>query len=123
MKIDNALVPGRDDRAQTTVSWKTDELSTSVVYYEEGSGQMNGKKYLANKVTDSGSLTTGHTIILSSLKPGQVYRIQIESTDQSGNTNLSSARTIVIPQQSESITDIIFKNFEDSFKFLRGSGK
>jgi hypothetical protein len=53
------------------------------------------------------------------LKPGTIYRLKVTSSDDSGNLGSFGPRTIITPQQTASITDIIFKNFEDSFKFLK----
>jgi hypothetical protein len=117
--VSGTLVPGRNDRIQTVVSWKTDEPADSTVYYEEGAGTPNDTKDLANKATGTGTITASHSVILASLKPGTIYRIKVTSTDDSGNKATFGPRTIITPQQTQSITDIIFKNFEDSFKFLR----
>ncbi len=117
LKIETALVPGRQDRTQTIVAWKTNEPATSIVRYEEGTGAAD--RPLTNKVEITNNTVTEHTVILTTLKPGGIYRIQIESTDQSGNTTSFPVRTIVVPRQTESILDVIFKNFEDTFKFLR----
>lgn len=117
-KVSNAMVPGRTDRIQTIISWATDEPADSIVYYEEGIGTPGDEKELANKSEASDS-TTNHNIIISSFKPGAIYRIKVTSTDDSGNIGIFGPRTIITPKQTESISDIIFKNFEDSFKFLR----
>lgn len=116
-KVDTALVPGRTDRTQTIVSWKTDEPATSAVYYEEGSG--SSLSALTNKKENLDTYTDNHVVILTSLKPGTIYRFQIVSTDDANNTTRMPVRTIVTPNQSESVVDIIFKNFDDTFKFLR----
>jgi hypothetical protein len=42
----------------------------------------------------------------------------VESTDGAGNTVKPPVRTIVTPAQTASIMDIIFKNFDDTFKFI-----
>lgn len=118
-KVDNALVPGRTDRIQTIVSWKTDKPADSTVYYEEGAGTPGETAELANKVTQTGTFVQSHSIILPNLKPGTIYRLKITSIDDSGNKTSFGPRTIITPQQTQSITDVIFKNFEDSFKFLR----
>lgn len=118
-KVDNALVPGRTDRIQTIVSWITDEPGNATVYYEEGAGNAGDTKELANKNETLDSYTVGHSIILPNLKPGTIYRLKVTSRDDSGNLGSFGPRTIITPKQTESITDIIFKNFEDSFKFLR----
>ncbi|MBI5078225.1 MAG: fibronectin type III domain-containing protein, partial [Candidatus Yonathbacteria bacterium] len=118
-KVDNALIPGRTDRIQTIVSWTTDEPANSTAYYEEGTGVAGDTKELANKNAELASYTVTHSIILPSLKPGTIYRLKVTSSDDSGNLGSFGPRTIITPQQTASITDIIFKNFEDSFKFLK----
>ncbi|MBX4191247.1 MAG: fibronectin type III domain-containing protein [Candidatus Doudnabacteria bacterium] len=124
LKIDTALIPGRNDRTQTIVSWKTTEPSTSTVYYEEGGGTSGDEqKTLANKVEITNSFVLDHAVVISVLKPGGLYRIQVGSTDSAGNTVTLPVKTIVVPRQSESILDVVFKNFEDTFKFLRQIGK
>ena len=120
-KVDGALVPGRNDRVQTVITWVTDELSNSVIYYQEGAGQV--KDGFANKEEQLDTYTNNHAIILSSLKPGTIYQMKIESTDSAGNKTTFGPRTVITPQKGESIFDVIFKNFEDTFKFLRGAGQ
>jgi hypothetical protein len=115
-KVDSALVVGRTDRTQTIVSWTTDEPATSVVTYEEGSGSPD--KALANKKEDT-ELTMNHVVILTTLKPGTVYRFQVESKDNANNVAKLPIRTIITPKPNESIVDVIFKNFDETFNFLK----
>jgi len=119
------VVPGVNDRTQTIISWKTDEPSTSTVYYEEGTGAgaADSQKELTNKVEITNSYVLDHAVVLSVLKPGGLYRIQVGSTDLAGNNTILPIKTIVVPRQTESILDVIFKNFEDTFKFLRQVGR
>jgi hypothetical protein len=117
LHIDSNLVPGRTDIIQSIVSWKTDKPSTSAVYFEEGAGSVNAQ--LKNEVQNDTGFVQDHVVILPNLKPSTVYRIQVSSTDQSGNTMILPVRTIITPQQSESIIDIIFKNFSDTFNFIQ----
>lgn len=116
LKIDSALIPGRTDRTQTVVAWRTDEPATTLVYYQEGSGTF--KKDTASKVEITDGLTQNHIISITSLKVGTIYQIQVASTDQAGNYASIDPRTVVAPQQPESIMDIIFKNFSDTFQFV-----
>ncbi|MBI2515195.1 fibronectin type III domain-containing protein [Candidatus Wolfebacteria bacterium] len=118
IKIDNALVPGRTDRVQTVVGWKTNEPATSVVFYEEGTSGKKGTA-LANKIEIPNQLVTDHNVILTELRPGILYRVQLTSVDEAGNKITSPVRTIITPQQAQSIVDVIVKNFEDTFKFLK----
>ncbi len=118
LKIESTLVPGKQDKVSTLIRWNTDEPASSAVYYEEGSGAPTNQ-HLANKaVGDQNAFVTDHVVVLGSLKAGAIYRIQVESSDSAGNLTAPTIKTIVVPRQSQSVTDIIFKNFEDSFKFL-----
>ena len=125
LKIDTAIVPGAGNRTQTIISWKTDEPSTSTVFYEEGAGtgSADAQKPLTNKVEITTSFVLDHAVVLTVLKPGGLYRIQVASIDTAGNTTTQPVKTIVVPTQSQSILDIVFKNFEDTFQFLRQIGK
>ncbi|HBT74586.1 TPA: hypothetical protein DEB29_01065 [Candidatus Wolfebacteria bacterium] len=114
-------MPGRTDRIQTIVSWVTDEPSNSTVYYQEGPAIVKGD--FSNKSSDLTTFTQTHTVILPNLKPGTVYQMKVESIDQAGNDAYLGPRTIITPQKGESIFDVIFKNFEETFKFLRTAGQ
>lgn len=116
LKIDGALVPGRTDRVQMVISWRTDEPATSIVEYEEGSVK---EGILANKVATTDTFVQNHTIIITNFKPGSLYQIRITSVDDAGNKTVSPIRTIITPRQAESIIDVVVKNFEDTFQFLR----
>jgi len=115
-RVDSAMVLGRTDRIQTIISWKTDEPATSIIYYEEGSGAPD--KALANKQEDS-ELAMNHVIMLTTLKPGTVYRIQVASKDAAENETKLPIRTIITPKRTESIVDVIFKNFDETFDFIK----
>lgn len=119
IKIESAFIPGKSDKTQTIVSWKTNEPANSVVYYEEGTGSPTEQKALSNKIELPNNYVTDHSVVLTNLKAGGLYRIQVESVDTAGNKTTFPVRTIVIPRQTESVLDIIFKNFEDTFKFLK----
>ncbi|GEM_PF-2663658 len=123
-KVDNALIPGRTDLIQTVVGWQTDKPANSTVYYQEGaiSGTNASSTELKNKVESLDSYTTAHIMIIPSLKPGVVYSLKVISEDQSGNSKVFGPTSIITPKATQSVLDIIVKNFEDTFKFL-GAGK
>lgn len=116
LKFSSAFIAGRTDKVQTIVSWQTDEPATSAVYFEEGSGSLDKK--LSNKQEDT-ELSKNHTMILMTLKPGTVYRFNVASVDNANNVAASPIRTIITPKKSDSIVDIIFKNFDDTFNFIK----
>ena len=115
IKVESALIVGRTDKVQTIVSWNTDEAATSAVYYEEGSGSPTAK--LANKQEDL-ELTKNHVVIISNFKPGTIYRFTVSSSDSAGNNTLPPVRTIITPKKTDSIVDVIFKNFDETFNFV-----
>jgi hypothetical protein len=117
IKVDNALLPGRTDRLQTIVFWKTDEPTNSIVNYEEGIG--TNEKLTLQEDSQKGEYTTDHAVIIANFKPSTVYRIQVVSEDEAGNKTVSPIRAILTPRSAESIVDIIFKNFQESFGFLK----
>ncbi|MDD3093419.1 MAG: Calx-beta domain-containing protein [Clostridia bacterium] len=116
LKVDSAMVQGRNDKVQTIISWQTNEPSTSTIRYQEGTGKLDSN--LSNSAKDL-ELTQNHVVILSSLKPGTVYRFTIVSTDQAGNSSELPVRTIITPNKTESIVDVIFKNFDETFNFIK----
>ena len=115
IKVESALIVGRTDKVQTIVSWNTDEAATSAVYYEEGSGSPTAK--LADKQEDL-ELTKNHVVIISNFKPGTIYRFTVSSSDSAGNNTLPPVRTIITPKKTDSIVDVIFKNFDETFNFV-----
>ncbi|MBX4200607.1 fibronectin type III domain-containing protein [Candidatus Parcubacteria bacterium] len=117
LKISSAFIPGSNDKAQTIISWKTNEPSNSVVFYKDGSALPNEE--LPNKVETKEDFITDHAVVLSTLKPGGLYSIKVKSTDRAGNTYETPTRTIVVPLQAQSVLDIVFKNFEETFQFLK----
>jgi hypothetical protein len=116
IKIDSALVPGKADRLQTVISWRTDEPANSIVVFEEGSGISED---LSNKVGQEKDYTLDHTVIITSFRPATVYRVRVISVDEAGNITKSPVRTILTPRSAESVVDIISKNFQDAFGFLK----
>ncbi|MBI5733083.1 fibronectin type III domain-containing protein [Candidatus Jorgensenbacteria bacterium] len=116
LKIENALIPTRTDRLQTIVFWKTDEPATSQVFFEEGPGQT---EKLSQQTPFQETLTIDHVVVLTLFKPSTVYRIQVVSTDGSGNRSVSPIQSVLTPQKGESIVDIITRNFEQSFGWLK----
>jgi len=119
VRINSALLPGQSNLLQTVISWLTDEPSTSQVYYDEG---VSKSEDLARSVKQEG-LTTEHILIVPSLKPSTVYRFRIMSTDQAGNVARSSVKTVLTPEKAENVIDVIVKNLQESFGFLKNLSK
>jgi hypothetical protein len=115
IKTENALLPGGKERVQTIISWNTNELSTSRVYYRKGFASDD------TPFTDSTLLDTEyvrkHVVVISNFESGQVYQFAVESTDSGGNTAVSKTITILTPRKEESVFQVIMSNVEDIFSW------
>ena len=119
IRINSALLPGQSNLLQTVISWSTDEPSTTQVYYDEG---VSKSEDLAKSVKQEG-LSNEHILIVPSLKPSTVYRFKIISVDQTGNVAKSPIKTVLTPEKGENVIDIIIKNLQESFGFLKNLSK
>ncbi len=116
VRIITSVIPGKVEKVQAIISWKTDKPSTSRIYFEEG---ISGRKELLLTTPLDSLLTTDHTVITTAFKSGRAYRLRTESMDASGNVSYSKDYTILTPKPKESILDLIIKNFSDIFGFLK----
>jgi hypothetical protein len=116
VRTEAALASDRADGIQTLVYWKTDELSTSRVKYQDGSVDKSEKwiEELPNNTP-----TTEHLIVVNSFKPGTVYRIKAISADGFGNEAESQTFTILTPKKKKGVVQIIIENFEDAFGWFK----
>ena len=115
VRSESTLFPGKTERTQTIVYWETDEPSSSQIFWKEGVAK--------GASTDSSrldkELTTSHVAVITSFKPGSVYRFQVESVDASNNKARSSDYTILTSKKGETVIDLIITNFQDIFGFLK----
>ncbi|MCL5781960.1 MAG: right-handed parallel beta-helix repeat-containing protein [Patescibacteria group bacterium] len=86
--------------ASATISWSTDETSTSQVSY----GLTNA--YGSNSGLNS-TQTTSHTVSLTGLNPNTTYHFKVISTDSSGNTSQSSDYSFTTPKDNTVIPNPI----------------
>jgi hypothetical protein len=116
VRISTSLIPGRIERVQAIISWKTDKPATSKVLYEEG---ITAKKELALSTPLDPNLVVDHIVITTAFKPGRVYRFRVESIDAFNNKSYSKDYTILTPRPRETVLDLIIENFEQTFEFLK----
>ncbi|MEK9147870.1 MAG: fibronectin type III domain-containing protein, partial [Patescibacteria group bacterium] len=117
LKIESALFPGRTDLVQTAISWTTDEPATSIVEFQQGATRTGDT--LEQKEEVPGVLNTRHSIVLTKFRPGGIYQVRAVSRDEAGNEGSSPVRMIVTPRETKSIFDVVIRNFEDTFQFVR----
>lgn len=117
LRTENALIPGKKDKVQTIISWKTDETSTTQIMYQEGID--TSKSELKEKTVEDKILIKDHVLVLTNLKPGTVYQLKAISRDSQDNAAMSKNQTMLTPRQQESVFQIIIKNLEDVFGWVR----
>ena len=115
---ESTLYPGAQPKVQTLILWKTNEQSNSQVMYWPGLKEpATEEEKMRTQV--SNEYTKNHVIVVTNLVPGNVYQYRVKSVDESGNITLSEAYTMLAPSTSESVIDVITKNFADIFGWLR----
>lgn len=72
-----------------TVSWNTDQLANSTVYYVATTTYPGTDRTLYSHSSGIPTMSSSHSVTLSGLSPGTQYYYLIESADPSGNTGSS----------------------------------
>lgn len=91
----------------TTITWSTDEASTSQVEYGTTAG------YGSTSVLDT-TLVTAHTAILSGLNSGIMYHFRVKSRDAAGNVASSDDKTFNTIQAQPALEILSHSHFMDS---------
>lgn len=107
------------DKIQTIITWLTDEMATSQVFYQEGVS-IDEDYIVATDLRED--LVYRHTTVLGDLKPATVYRFHVQSMDSQGNLAHSQDYTLLTPQKKRDVVEIIFSNFEKKFGWLERLG-
>lgn len=110
------LSTGREDNVQAVITWSTDESSTSQVEYIEGARLEGSNLQKSPTLSD---LTSSHVVVITRLRPATIYTFRVVSTDAAGNRGESRQFKIFTPRKEESVLELIIKNFEDAFGFLK----
>ncbi|HRH23122.1 MAG TPA: fibronectin type III domain-containing protein [Candidatus Magasanikbacteria bacterium] len=116
IQTDSAIVPGGKEKIQIIISWQTNELSTSRLFYRKGFAA-DGTEFSASTTLDQ-NYTKKHVVVVTNFEPGTVYQFVVESIDSSGNTGISKTITILTPQKEQSVFQVIFSNVEDMFSWV-----
>jgi hypothetical protein len=109
------------DNTQTIINWRTDEMAICQLKYKTGADKNqedapDKKEDTKNKDLD---YVTNHIQVLMDFKMASVYKYWIECADKTGNKVRSDNYTILTPVREQSILDIILKNFEGTFGWLK----
>lgn len=115
VNTESTIYPGSDNKIQTIASWESDEPSRCQLFYHQG--LITVDEPLNLPLEDD--FATKHVQVITNFIPSTVYKFWIVCTDEADNTARSEDFTMLTPTQEESIIDIIIKNFESSFGWLK----
>jgi hypothetical protein len=115
VNTESTIYPGSENKIQTIASWETDEPAQCQLFYHQGLILLNEPDTLP-KEEDYG---TRHVQVITNFLPSSVYKFWIICNDEAQNEARSDDYTMLTPSQEESIIDIILKNFESSFGWVK----
>jgi hypothetical protein len=117
IQTDSTIFIDRGGKIQTIISWRTNEPSTTRVYYQEG--VVSSEQELINSTNLNTDYTKEHVVVITKFEPGLVYSFRVESIDSGGNPSVSRVHTFMTPKQKESIFQVILRILEETFFWVR----
>ncbi len=115
VNTESTLYPGSENKIQTIISWTTDEASKCQMFYHQGLVSDDPMSLPLEE-----EFSTKHVNVGTNFLPGAVYKFWIVCQDEATNETKSQDFTMLTPSREESIIDIIIKNFESSFGWVKG---
>lgn len=115
VNTESTIYPGSENRIQTIASWYTDEPAMCQLFYHQGLVLIDEPESQPEE-EDYG---VKHVHVITNFLPSSVYKFWIICKDEALNVAKSDDFTMLTPTQEESIIDIIIKNFESSFGWLK----
>ncbi len=105
---------GSEAKASIIISWETDEPAYGQIHWGLGSGAS-----FSNSTEKTAEGTMKHVMVLRDLAPTQSYHLKVEATDLAGNITTTDDMVVVTPTAQQAAFDIVLKNLEEIFGFLR----
>ncbi len=115
VNTESTLYPGSDNRVQTIISYETDESAKCQLNYHRGIVSLDGDEQLPEEL----DYVSNHVQVVTNFLPANVYKFWIVCRDSAQNMARSQDFTMLTPSQEESIIDIILKNFEGTFGWIK----
>ena len=115
VNTESTLYPGTENKIQTIASWETDEPAQCQLFYHQGLVLVDEPDSLPKE----DDYATKHVQVVTNFLPSTVYKFWIVCNDEADNIVKSDDFTMLTPTQEQSIIDIIIKNFESSFGWLK----
>lgn len=115
VNTESTLYPGTENRIQTIASWRSDEPAQCQLFYHQGLIVIDEPQSLLKEE----DYAIKHVQVITNFLPSTVYKFWIVCNDEADNASKSEDFTMLTPTQEESIIDIIIKNFESTFGWLK----
>jgi len=115
VNTESTIYPGSENRIQTIASWRTDEPGKCQLFYHQG--LISAEESHSLPLEEDFGLD--HVEVITNFLPASVYKYWIVCEDEAGNSKKSEDFTMLTPTREESIIDIIIKNFEQQFSWLK----
>ncbi|MDA3840398.1 MAG: hypothetical protein PF572_04875 [Patescibacteria group bacterium] len=115
VNTESTLYPGSDNKVQTIISYETDEASKCQLNYHRGIVSLDGDEILPEEK----DYVSDHVQVVTNFLPANVYKFWIVCHDDAQNMAKSQDFTMLTPSREESIIDIILKNFEGTFGWVK----
>lgn len=116
VNTESTIYPGSDNKIQTIASWQTDEAAKCQLFYHQGLISVDDE---FEELPLEDDYATKHVEVITNFVPSTVYKFWIICEDEAENSAKSEDFTMLTPTQEESIIDIILKNFESSFGWVK----
>lgn len=115
VSVETTISSGKSGQVRAIISYVTNELSTTQVFYKQGAGE---GEYSQSTSFDE-NLTTNHVVVITDFKPASVYEFRIEAKDSFGNTGHSKDFTVLVPEEKKSVIQMITNSMENTFGWLK----
>ena len=119
INTESTLYPGAENKTQTIISWRTDEPSTCQFFFHQG---LTVSGDTVDSLPAEEDFTTNHVQVVTAFQPATVYKFWIQCNDKTLNKVKSEDYTMLTPAKEQSILDLIIKNFEGTFGWLKKMG-
>jgi len=116
VKTETAIIPGAETKVQAIIYWLTDEPATSQVVFQKG---VTLVPTFPHQTPLDSNLTLNHIVVITDFSAGSVYQFRVKSKDNAGNEAVSRDYTILTPRKTQSVLQIIIKNFEETFGWMK----
>jgi hypothetical protein len=118
VNTESTLYPGSENKIQTIISFATDEAAKCQLFYHQGLTGGGEPGVLPNE----DDFTLKHVQVVTNFLPASVYKFWLDCKDPAENSGKSEDFIMLTPTREESIIDIILKNFESSFGWVKNMG-